>query len=442
MHGRRIVAIRGGCRILFEQIETRHEFRASTHRRRAGVNGVVAIRAADRLALGREVTRQIAQLHGVALGVQIVHPLRGHFTFVETIGAVLRDLFQHPREVGILQGVARLQRFAVAKEQRATALVLGKVLTLGRQCGGQSFAYHIPVFCGTNGWCENFSPRHFLAAVPKPRRVHATDGAGHIGKHWAVAGVATVHQQRRVTQACVFRYTTHELYQRRFGERFERDHHFAVPGNTAGIGFYHAECETHRNGRINHVAAFAQNFQTRFSGDGMRAGHGGAAARGFTQCGSRDERVVNDGVERAVGGGGNGARPQRRLDGLPLGSARRGLRVREVQPRRAIPHTIEGGRVSVGTRIAADQPLHAGDIRCDRRSGKRQSIGRVAGRRTPHGTPIAAAIGVAVVSHHGLLERRDGHRLVIGRPRGLTARCGEKIGIATNARHNEHPSAR
>src|SRR5438552_1819279 len=89
-----------------EQVELSSQLRPAGHRRRAREQRVASIRAFHRLALGRVVARQVGELHGVPLGVEVGHQPLGDFPFVEGVGAAGRDLLERPGEVRTLQRVA------------------------------------------------------------------------------------------------------------------------------------------------------------------------------------------------------------------------------------------------------------------------------------------------------------------------------------------------
>ncbi len=143
---------------LLEHLQLRYESSASRYRRCARVDGVAAVAAAHGLALRSVVAFEVAQPHRIPLAAEIRDHPPSDGAAVERVGTAVGDLRERPREVGIAQRVAGVERLAIPEEELSAPLVLQEVLALGGERRGETIAHRIALRCSADGRREQLGP--------------------------------------------------------------------------------------------------------------------------------------------------------------------------------------------------------------------------------------------------------------------------------------------
>ena len=141
-----------GFGVQLEHVELRRQLGAAAHRRRRREQRVVAIRAHDRLALRRVVARQIAELHRIALRMEIGDHLPARS---RPCRARRRRPSRSASSVQARSGFfivsPTLSGWSSRKNSARAAFGLEELLALGGERRRESFAHHVAVARGADG---------------------------------------------------------------------------------------------------------------------------------------------------------------------------------------------------------------------------------------------------------------------------------------------------
>src|SRR5689334_22650384 len=138
--------------------------------------------------------------------MQVVHDAARNLSLVERLRATLGDLLECPREIGVLERVAGMQRLATTKEQRATSLVFEEVLPLRGERRREPFADDVSLTGRTNGGGEDLFPCHLSAPPALPSEMHRGGGARDVGEHGAIVREASTTHEARVVEPRILRH--------------------------------------------------------------------------------------------------------------------------------------------------------------------------------------------------------------------------------------------
>src|SRR6266404_945996 len=137
-----------------QHLQRRHPL----HVRRQFVDNPVAIRRGNRLDKFARIVRQILAIHRPAMALHRLQNLRGNFTFVERVPAMLRNLLQRPRQIRIAKHLAHSRRAVPRKVSLRSCFISAQIIHFGRPIPRCPFRHRKSVLRRSNRRRQIFRP--------------------------------------------------------------------------------------------------------------------------------------------------------------------------------------------------------------------------------------------------------------------------------------------